>query len=302
MGYIPLNTDRQKNCLDRKRNEYTYLVNNHEEDILGTDELAVLHQIKIDLPRTVVFRRFLEYADIRLAVQRVLFTRALRNPASSYVQGMNELIVPFFIGFLSEFKTVRPTELDVSKITASHLRAAEADCYWCFCKFLDTLQTHYTFGQPGIQEACFKVKELLMRVDSELYDHLNREGVDILQFTFRWVNCLFLRELPSKLIPRLMDTYLAEGDDLSIFIEYFCLVVLLKWSEQLKDMKFQSIMTFIQNPPTEQWTHSEMEIVLSETHRWRTMFTSLQLQSYTDKTPDRRKRDVPPRPKLRIQG
>lgn len=66
MGYIPLNTDRQKNCLDRKRNEYTYLVNNHEEDILGTDELAVLHQIKIDLPRTVVFRRFLEYADIRL--------------------------------------------------------------------------------------------------------------------------------------------------------------------------------------------------------------------------------------------
>jgi hypothetical protein len=38
----------------------------HEEDILGTDELAVLHQIKIDLPRTVVFRRFLEYADIRL--------------------------------------------------------------------------------------------------------------------------------------------------------------------------------------------------------------------------------------------
>jgi len=73
-----------------------------------------------------------------------------------------------------------------------------------------------------------------MRVDSELYDHLNRDGVDILQFTFRWVNCLFLRELPSKLIPRLMDTYLAEGDDLSIFIEYFCLVVLLKWSEQVR--------------------------------------------------------------------
>ena len=113
------------------------------------------------------------------AVQRVLFTRALRNPASSYGQGMNELSVPFFIGerqycksstvpfirvrnigFLSEFKTVRPTELDVSKITASHLRAAEADCYWCFCKFLDTLQTHYTFGQPGIQEAGFKVKEV----------------------------------------------------------------------------------------------------------------------------------------------
>mmetsp|Transcript_12499 Transcript_12499/g.52785 ORF Transcript_12499/g.52785 Transcript_12499/m.52785 type:complete len:236 (-) Transcript_12499:1095-1802(-) len=206
------------------------------------------------------------------AVQRVLFTRALRNPTSSYVQGMNELMVPFLIAFLAEFQAVPPLELDVSEITTSQFHVAEADSYWCFCKFLGVMQNHYTFGQPGIQESCFKVKELLKRADSELYEHLTNEGVDVLHFAFRWLNCLFLREFPAKCIPRLMDTYLAEGDDLPHFIEHFCLVILLKWSAQFKEMTFQSIVSFIQNPPTKRWTVSELEIALSETHRLRTTF------------------------------
>lgn len=84
------------------------------------------------------------------------------------------------------------------------------------------------------------------------------QGVDVLQFAFRWLNCLFLREFSAKCIPRLMvnhifpvtrfqvktfvkDTYLAEGDDLSHFIEHFCLVILLKWSAQVRRvLKFQA--------------------------------------------------------------
>jgi len=114
--------------------------------------------------------------------------------------------------------------------------------------------------------------QLLKRADSELYEHLTNEGVDVLHFAFRWLNCLFLREFPAKCIPRLMDTYLAEGDDLPHFIEHFCLVILLKWSAQFKEMTFQSIVSFIQNPPTKRWTVSELEIALSETHRLRTTF------------------------------
>mmetsp|Transcript_12528 Transcript_12528/g.52875 ORF Transcript_12528/g.52875 Transcript_12528/m.52875 type:complete len:374 (-) Transcript_12528:1175-2296(-) len=258
MGYIPLNADRRKISLGRKRIKYTHLAEKLDNDILGSDDLVLLHQIQIDLPRTVVYREFLEHAEIRLAVQRVLFTRALRNPTSSYVQGMNELMVPFLIAFLAEFQAVPPLELDVSEITTSQFHVAEADSYWCFCKFLGVMQNHYTFGQPGIQESCFKVKELLKRADSELYEHLTNEGVDVLHFAFRWLNCLFLREFPAKCIPRLMDTYLAEGDDLPHFIEHFCLVILLKWSAQFKEMTFQSIVSFIQNPPTKRWTVSEV--------------------------------------------
>lgn len=35
--------------------------------------------------------------------QRILFIWAIRHPASGYVQGINDLVTPFFVVFLSEF-------------------------------------------------------------------------------------------------------------------------------------------------------------------------------------------------------
>jgi hypothetical protein len=39
---------------------------------------------------------------------RVLYLWAIRHPASSYVQGINELIIPFFVVFLSTAGTGHP--------------------------------------------------------------------------------------------------------------------------------------------------------------------------------------------------
>ncbi len=50
------------------------------------------------------------------------------------------------------------------------------------------------------------------RIDEPVAAHLEKEGVEFLQFAFRWVNCLLLRELPFHLALRLWDTYLAEGE------------------------------------------------------------------------------------------
>lgn len=52
---------------------------------------------------------------------------------------------------------------------------------------------------------------LSRRVDEKTSAHLQAQGVEFLQFSFRWVNCLLLRELPFHLGVRLWDTYLAEG-------------------------------------------------------------------------------------------
>lgn len=35
--------------------------------------------------------------------ERILFIWAIRHPASGYVQGINDLVTPFFVVFLSEF-------------------------------------------------------------------------------------------------------------------------------------------------------------------------------------------------------
>jgi len=34
--------------------------------------------------------------------ERILFIWAIRHPASGYVQGMNDLVTPFFVVFLEE--------------------------------------------------------------------------------------------------------------------------------------------------------------------------------------------------------
>jgi hypothetical protein len=35
--------------------------------------------------------------------ERILFIWAIRHPASGYVQGINDLVTPFFVVFISEF-------------------------------------------------------------------------------------------------------------------------------------------------------------------------------------------------------
>lgn len=61
--------------------------------------------------------------------------------------------------------------------------------------------------------------------------HLENEGVDFLQFAFRWVNCLLLREFPFKLIPRIWDTYVSEagGTKFSEFLVrlFWCRLVII---------------------------------------------------------------------------
>ena len=46
--------------------------------------------------------------------ERILFIWAIRHPASGYVQGINDLVTPFFVVFLSEFIDNGTTEPDSS--------------------------------------------------------------------------------------------------------------------------------------------------------------------------------------------
>lgn len=75
-----------------------------------------------------------------------------------------------------------------------------------------------------------------------------------MQFAFRWMNCLLMREISMKCTVRMWDTYLvslvcrsevvltlqAEGTDaFSQFHLYVCSALLVKFSERLRDMDFQ---------------------------------------------------------------
>ena len=101
-----------------------------------------------------------------------------------------------------------PELYDVSALPPSVLEALEADTFWCLSKLLDGIQDNYIFAQPGITRQVARMKELCSRVDKPLSKHLEQEGVEFIQFAFRWMNCLLMRELSVGNIVRMWDTYL----------------------------------------------------------------------------------------------
>ncbi|KAJ4786555.1 TBC1 domain family member 22A [Rhynchospora pubera] len=277
LGYAPPNSDRREAVLSRKRLEYVECVSQYYDipDTERTDEeINMLRQIAVDCPRTVPDVAFFQHALVQKSLERILYTWAIRHPASGYVQGINDLVTPFLIVFLSEHLEGGMENWSVSDLSPQILSNIEADCYWCLSKFLDGMQDHYTFAQPGIQRLVFRLKELVRRIDEPVSKHIEDQGLEFLQFAFRWFNCLMIREIPFHLVTRLWDTYLAEGDSLPEFLVYISASFLLTWSDKLQKLDFQEMVMFLQHLPTKNWSHHELEMVLSRAYMWHTMFNS----------------------------
>lgn len=277
LGYAPPNSDRREGVLRRKRLDYLDCVAQYYDipDIERTDEeINMLRQIAVDCPRTVPDVSFFQQAQVQKSLERILYIWAIRHPASGYVQGINDLATPFLVVFLSEHVEGSIDNWMMSDLPSEKISDIEADCYWCLSKLLDGMQDHYTFAQPGIQRLVFKLKELVRRIDEPVSTHMEEQGLEFLQFAFRWFNCLLIREIPFHLVSRLWDTYLAEGDALPDFLVYIAASFLLTWSDKLLKLDFQEMVMFLQHLPTHNWSHSELEMVLSRAYMWHAMFNS----------------------------
>ncbi|KAL5990874.1 hypothetical protein ACLOJK_011779 [Asimina triloba] len=276
-GYAPPNSDRTEGVLKRKRLEYVECVSQYY-DIPDTersdDEINMLRQISVDCPRTVPDVSFFQQEKVQKSLECILYTWAIRHPASGYVQGINDLVTPFLIVFLSEHLEGDMENWSLEDLSPLTISNVEADCYWCLSKLLDGMQDHYTFAQPGIQRLVFKLKELVRRIDEPVSRHMEEQGLEFLQFAFRWFNCLLIREIPFHLVTRLWDTYLAEGDALPEFLVYIFASFLLTWSDKLQKLDFQEMVMLLQHLPTKNWTDQELEMVLSRAYMWHAMFES----------------------------
>ncbi|CAI0397039.1 unnamed protein product [Linum tenue] len=277
LGYAPSNSDRREVVLRRKRLEYFECVAQFydiPDSERSDDEVNMLRQISVDCPRTVPDVTFFQQPQVQKSLERILYTWAIRHPASGYVQGINDLATPFLIVFLSEHLEGDIDSWSISDLPLEKIFDVEADCYWCLSKLLDGMQDHYTFAQPGIQRLVFRLKELVRRIDESISVHMEEQGLEFLQFAFRWFNCLLIREIPFNLVTRLWDTYLAEGDALPDFLIYIFASFLLTWSDKLQKLDFQELVMFLQHLPTNNWTDQELEMVLSRAYMWHSMFNN----------------------------
>lgn len=235
LGYLPVNSERRVATLERKRKEYLDAVkqsfgagSSSTKNGTGTglagltsnppittgrgrglDE-AIWHQISIDIPRTSPHIPLYSYEATQRSLERILYVWAIRHPASGYVQGINDLATPFWQVFLGMYITDLNIEsgMDPGQLPRPVLDAVEADTYWCITKLLDGIQDNYIVGQPGIHRQVAALRDLTTRIDAGLAKHFENESVEYMQFSFRWMNCLLMRELSTRNVIRMWDTYM----------------------------------------------------------------------------------------------
>ena len=242
LGYLPTSSERRVATLERKRKEYlegvrqafergtagssgavaagvagvsSYPTANRGRG-RGLDE-AIWHQISIDVPRTNPHLELYGYEATQRSLERILYVWAIRHPASGCVQGINDLVTPFWQVFLGAYISDPDIEfgMDPGQLPKQVLDAVEADSFWCLTKLLDGIQDNYISHQPGIQRQVASLRDLTTRIDDALAKHLQNEGVEFIQFSFRWMNCLLMREISVKNTIRMWDTYLVRLPPLS---------------------------------------------------------------------------------------
>lgn len=279
LGYVPVNSTRRKQMLLRKRAEYEDAIHQHydiDDDTRTYQEQETLRQVLVDVPRTAPDVPLFRNERIRRSLARLLYIWAMRHPASSYVQGINDLATPLIVVFLIGEGFKEQDVLDgiiMEDVSDETIQEIEADCYWCLTNLLAGIQDHYTADQPGVQRMVMRLEELVNRIDADLSSHLSSVGIQFLQFSFKWMNCLLLREFNLSCVLRLWDTYISEGDGgFEEFHVYVCAAFLCQFSSQLKTMEFDELFGFMQEIPTADWGSTEIEILLSQAFVLSTLF------------------------------
>jgi hypothetical protein len=263
------------------------------------DEVALLRQIRKDLPRTQLRAGTLPNAKLLVEddrfqslMERVLFVWALRQPASGYVQGLNDVLLPLILVFLADQGGGQPLSgLDpqlLDSLGEETLADVEADVYWCVSKILSEIYDHYTHGQPGIQRMVQRLKDIIQRIDASLARHLEAQDTDLLHTAFRWITCLMVRELPVSCCIRLWDALISESAQAATagqpnrrsvssagfetLLVYFCACFTAYFSSRLQAMDFEAITLFLQKMPTDHFKESDVEVLLSEAYVLKSLF------------------------------
>jgi len=328
LGYRPVAQGRCKDALQRKRQEYRELRRNFYEaspaviaanaseggstpsqaaaaaGLGGSDaEAALLNQLRKDLrragPRGTAAKSLAEHPRVQVIMERVLFVWAVRQPASGYVQGLNDVLLVLIVVALADRRFADRTPLGadglgielLDHLAADELEDVEADCYWCTVKILSEIFDHYTQDFPGIQRMAQQLREILRRIDTPLITHLDSQGIDIFQTSFQWMACLMVRDLPIPCCIRLWDTLIAEsagpaGGQLNrsglhndrrsagfeVFLVYFCACFTAYFSARLQAMDLEATLRFLQRVPTDEFSEADLEVLLSEAFVLKSLF------------------------------
>jgi hypothetical protein len=293
-GYLPEEKMRRETVLlDKQRRYQDMLISVTSKN---NDELFGL--IEMDVLRTMPegYEPLFGNALLKQSLSRVLLIWARQHPETGYFQGLNDLASVFFATFLSyngtfqvgkpnffddcddpEWDSYRKSDPDVG-FGEGLLQRVEADVYWCLSSVMDALEHLNANSKCGVHAETMmsQLEALVKRIDPALSEHMNKENIEFVHFAFRWMLCLFVRELPLDLLLVLWDFYAScEGGfnhGFSVMPVYVCAAFLQRHRHLLMNMEFIDMLKFLHHPPTQNWTTREVYDLIEKAKALYNMF------------------------------
>jgi len=172
-------------------------------------------------------------------VERILFLYAKLNPGQGYVQGMNEIIGPIYYVFASDSNT-------------EWKENAEADCFFCFTNLMSDIRDFFIKtlddSPTGIRMLMLKLNSRLKDTDSEVHDVLEKQGIKMQYFAFRWLSLMLSQEFPLPDVLTLWDALLTDDTRCDMLI-CVCSAMVKLIRDNLISNDFATNMKLLQNYP-----------------------------------------------------
>lgn len=74
---------------------------------------------------------------------------------------------------------------------------------------------------------------------------------------------MLMRLFKPRVAFRLLDTYISFQEEFTEFMIYLLIAILEKFAKKMLKMRFDELMSMIQNLPTKTWSESDIEIVIA---------------------------------------
>jgi len=171
-------------------NKYSALVARFEAIKRGEPKYAVVDQINRDLPRTFNNNIKIKSEIGQQMLKRVLGAYSERNETLGYCQSMNFIAATLLL--------IMPEEKS----------------FWVFCAIIEDIlpEDYYTKSLTGSRIDCKVLDSCISWKLPKVFSHLRETNTILEPVTCSWFMCAFASILPHRIVLRLWDCMLWEGN------------------------------------------------------------------------------------------
>ncbi|WVQ64733.1 uncharacterized protein L199_002900 [Kwoniella botswanensis] len=243
--------------------------------------------ISQDVERTFPDIPYFQLPRVKKSLTTSLFLYSILNPDVGYRQGMHELLACCFLAVDRDSldqkdntsNKVEKGEGEEAMWTTLDRRYVEHDSFQLFQAIMKSAKEFYEWRaeegpirnrsvnapQAPIITRCNNIhSSLIRRIDPQLWERLETEGVEAQIWAIRWIRLIFTREIPFPLAMRLWDGVFAEDPGMGL-LDFVCVAMLLLIRNELIEADYPTLLTQLLHYPSPSPSYPfEPSLILSQ--------------------------------------